>query len=235
MCAGLNPMPAAHRKRLSIILASLGLAVGIAASGAAAAKPKPHKKPPAAVKKPTPPALAPGTYSGTVQMSPVTVGTSTYQARLTGTWTITVDAKEHATGSETLQATVPFTSPDSQGCTYSPNSWTLRYNGKLGTDTTASGTPGAIAGANLVISVSGGWSGSPDQYTRTCGNLPPNPWPIDTQYGFGSSTGALSAGGTLQFPLSFLKAGGKPYSTQIGDVLNVTFPQTYTLGTRPKP
>ena len=221
-------------KRGLAALCVLGLAAGIPASTAAAGKPKPHKKHAAKahkVVKKTVPALTPGRYSGTVQMSGVTVGASTYQATLDGTWTITVDAKEHATGSESLQATIPFTSPDSNGCTYSPTSWTLTFNGQLGTDTLSSGTPGTVTGANLVISLSniqsGGWSGSPDQYTRTCGSFP-GQWPINVVYGFGSSTGA-PVEGPVQFPLRFFKTIGGKYQMQIGTILNAKFTQTYAL------
>ncbi|MDE3191680.1 MAG: hypothetical protein KGL94_12780 [Acidobacteriota bacterium] len=227
-------MPDTRLTRCVTALCVLGIAAGIQASAAAAGKPKPHTKhanKTHTVIKKAAPALAPGTYSGTVQMSGVTVGASTYQATLNGTWTITVDGKEHATGSESLQATVPFTSPDSSGCTYSPTSWTLTFNGQLGRDTVASGTPGTVTGGNLVISLSnvqsGGWSGSPDQYTRTCGSFP-NQWPIDVVYGLGSSTGA-PVEGAVRFPLRFFKTVGGTYELQVGTILNAKFTQTYAL------
>lgn len=204
--------------------------VAIASSPAVAAKPKPHKKP---APKPAL-ALKPGTYSGTVQM-PVTVGTTTYQAQLSGTWTLTVDKLEHVTGNESLQATVPFTSPDSNGCTYSPIAWTLSFNARLGTDTLTAGTPGAVKVRNVAISLSnaqsGGWSGSPDQYTRTCGQYP-GQWPILLAYEFGPSTGS-PVEQAVQFPLSFFKTRGKPYTLQISTIENATFTQTYMLTSSP--
>lgn len=204
--------------------------LAIASSPAVAAKPKPHKKPPP---KPTL-ALKPGTYSGTVQM-PATVGTGTYQAQLTGTWTLTVDKLDHVTGNESLQGTVPFTSPDSSGCTYSPTSWTLSFNANLGTDTLTAGTPGTVKGTNIAVSLSntqsGGWSGSPDQYTRTCGSYP-GQWPILLAYEFGPSTGS-PVEEAVQFPLSFFKTRGKPYMLQISTIENAPFKQTYILTSSP--
>ena len=203
--------------------------LAIASSPAVAAKPKPHKKGPKPVL-----ALKPGTYSGTVQMA-VTVGTTTYQAHLAGTWTLTVDKRDHATGNESLQGTVPFTSPDSSGCTYSPTSWTLGFLANLGTDTLAQGTPGTVKGANLVISLSntnaGGWSGTPAQYTRTCGNYP-GQWPTGLAYGFGPSTGA-PVEEKVQFPLSFLKTHRTPFTLQLTTIENAMFTQTYTLTSSP--
>ena len=220
----------ARRTRAGLVVVfAIGI-VTIASQPAVAAKPKPHRNLPP---KPTL-ALKPGTYSGTVQM-PVTVGTTTYQAQLSGTWTLTVDRLEHVTGTENLQGTVPFTSPDSNGCTYSPTAWTLSFNARLGTDTLTADTPGAIKGGNVAVSLSnsqsGGWSGSPDQYTRTCGSYP-GQWPILLAYEFGPSTGS-PVEQAVQFPLSFFKTRDKPYTLQISTVENTTFTQTYTLTRAP--
>src|SRR5579859_163307 len=155
------------RLRLCVVVgAAAVLCVGVSTAGAAKPKPKPPK--------PTL-AITPGTYSGTVSMSPVyPEPTSSSSITLSGTWSLKVDSHDHLTGSESLAGTAPISA--SSGCTASPLSYTLGFAAVFGkTGFGVTGGPGVVQGNAVTINLDSqatglGWSATPSTYQYTCGS-----------------------------------------------------------------
>ncbi|MHB8642300.1 MAG: hypothetical protein ACYDA3_05400 [Gaiellaceae bacterium] len=208
------------------------------APAASTAKPKPHK--PHKTGKKTTLAITPGTYSGTVQMTGLHANVTsalsgTTAETLTGTWTLDVDKTDHATGSESLQVTVPFVADDPK-CSYAPPSYVFAFNASLGKDILVyGGHPGAVQRGNLVIALSntvpGGLSSSPDNYTVTC-HGDSFSWPTLLLYGFGPQSSPVEE--NVRFPVTFFKKLGDTFVLQISTVENAVFTQTYTLTSAPR-
>ena len=157
---------------------------------------------------------------------------------LTGTWSVTVSGADQVRGSETMDDTIPFT--PGTGCSVSPPSWTLRFNavlGKLGATQVGAGAPGLVHGSEVIVAVNSsynkwtGWTGSPAEYTRTCGSHS-SAWPIDQQYGWPSEDTGWTSAYAARLPIALFRTSGHPYTVPIkgGSPYHPdTFEQVYTL------
>ena len=177
------------------------------------------------------PVLAPGTYSGTVTTA-VAVGKNRLPATLSGTWRVVVDRLGHLRGSEQLEATITFTSPDSDGCTYTPAAWVFGSKGSLGTSYNGAGTPGVVRGSTVLLDLSSSWYSRPSGYTRVC-PAASSPWPFYVIYGAGGDT-VTPMVTTLKLPLSLFTARGRSATTTFKNTWGTRFTQRYTLAVAPK-
>jgi hypothetical protein len=76
-----------------------------------------------------------------------------------------------------------------------------------------------------------GWTGSPAEYTRTCGSYSSS-WPIDQQYGWPGEDTGLTSAYTAPLPIGLFRTRGHPYIVPIkggSPYHHDTFEQVYTL------
>jgi len=217
------------QRRLGRALLSVGplLACAALAASSAAASSTSHITP----------KIRPGTYSGTVTMSPVYQSpSSNVSITLSGTWKLNVDQHDHVTGSESLAGTMPI-SP-SGGCTASPDSYTLGFAARFGRTQVGfaiTGAPGFVKGNVLVVALDSstgtgattdqGWSATPGSYQLTCGSLPPGSEDIL----FFGELGVVISHYTLHLPLALFRKIGYSSSINVENVENAKFTQTFKL------
>jgi hypothetical protein len=172
-----------------------------------------------------------GVYSGKVEMT-IAVGRSHYPAALTGTWTVTVDRQGRLRGREELKGKVTFTSPDADGCTYSPRTWTIGARGTLGRSYSGEGTPGVVRGRWVLLDVWAGWYSAPSSYDRTCASITQT-WPLNVVYTAGGDT-VTPISGTLRLPLALFTGGGRTVTVRFTNLWKHAFVQRYTLASSPR-
>lgn len=173
--------------------------------------------------------LRPGLYSGAVTMSLV-VGKG-HPAVLSGAWSVTVDRLGHLRGREDLRGPVSFVSPDGDGCTYDPVTWTFGARGTLGTSYSGPGTPGVVRGNVVLLDLSTSWYTIPSSYARICGGIRSG-WPLYVVVGGGGDT-VTPVVATLRLPLSLFGRPGRSATVRLKSTWGVVYAQKYTLTRAP--
>lgn len=215
--------PPSSRRALYLLAMAALVAAGVSASAFAATSKRAPKL-----------AVKPGTYSGTVTMSPVHPDpNSSTTITLTGTWSLTFDKHDRVHGTETLSGAAPI--DVSSGCSATPAQYTLGFTaifGKSGFG--VSGGPGVVQGRSVTINIDSqtgsgaatdqGWSSSPGTYRLICGNDT-----FNDEINFFGELGVPVVTYLLHLPLSLFQAVGHSYSAQVENVENTKFAQTFTL------